>query len=85
MRDSGLVQVQTKPATASLNLPSASHALEMMREAFGAYRAVVADLSETEKSKAWNEVYECHRQFEGVDGFAAQFEFIIGVGSKASQ
>ena len=51
MRDSGLVQVQTKPATASLNLPSASHALEMMREAFGAYRAVVADLSDTEKSK----------------------------------
>ncbi len=83
MRDSGLVQVQTKPATASLNLPSASHALEMMREAFGAYRAVVADLSDTEKSKAWNEVYECLRQFEGVDGFRAQFEFIIGAGAKA--
>jgi len=44
---------------------------------------VVADLSDTEKSKAWNEVYECLRQFEGVDGFRAQFEFIIGAGAKA--
>lgn len=83
MRDSGLVQVATKPATASLNLPSAAHALEMMQEAFGAYRAVVADLSNTEKSKAWNEVYECLRQFEGVDGFRAEFEFVIGAGAKA--
>jgi SAM-dependent methyltransferase len=84
MRDSGLVQIQTKLVTASLNLPNASHALEMMREAFGAYRAVVADLSDTEKSKAWNEVYECLKQFEGVDGFRAQFEFIIGAGAKAA-
>ena len=84
MRDSGLVQIQTKLVTASLNLPSASHALEMMREAFGAYRAVVADLSDSEKSKAWNEVYECLKQFEGADGFRAQFEFIIGAGAKAA-
>jgi ubiquinone/menaquinone biosynthesis C-methylase UbiE len=84
MRDSGLVQIQTKLVTASLNLPSASRALEMMREAFGAYRAVVADLSDAEKLKAWNEVYECHKQFEGVDGFRAQFEFIIGAGAKAA-
>jgi SAM-dependent methyltransferase len=84
MRDSGLVQIQTKLVTASLNLPSASHALEMMREAFGAYRAVVADLSDTEKSKVWNEVYECLKQFENADGFRAQFEFIIGAGAKAA-
>jgi len=83
MRDSGLVQVETKLVTASLNLPSASHALEMMREAFGAHRAVVADLSDAEKSKAWNEVYECLRQFERVEGFGRDFELIIGVGAKA--
>jgi hypothetical protein len=55
----------------------------MMREAFGAHRAVVADLSDAEKSKAWNEVYECLRQFERVEGFGADFELIIGVGAKA--
>jgi hypothetical protein len=51
MRDSELIQVQTKLVMASLSLPSVSHALEMMRKAFGAYRAVVADLSDTEKIK----------------------------------
>ena len=81
MQDSGLTYVQTKHVTALLNLPNASHALEMMQEAFGAYRAVVADLSDAEKSKAWNEVYECLKQFEGVGGFRAEFEFIIGAGS----
>ena len=84
MRDSELIQVQTKLVKASLNLPSASHALEMMREAFGAYRAVVADFSDAEKSKAWNEVYECLKQFESADGFGAQFEFVIGAGAKAA-
>jgi ubiquinone/menaquinone biosynthesis C-methylase UbiE len=83
IRESGLAHVQTKHVTASLNLPNASHALEMMREAFVAYRAVVTDLSDVEKSKAWNEVYACLKQFEGVGGFAAQFEFVIGVGAKA--
>jgi ubiquinone/menaquinone biosynthesis C-methylase UbiE len=84
MQDSGLSHVQTRHVTASLNLPSASHALEMMQEAFGAYRAVVADLSDKEKSRAWNAVYECLKQFEGIDGFGAQFEFIIGAGAKAA-
>jgi ubiquinone/menaquinone biosynthesis C-methylase UbiE len=84
MKDSGLVHVQTKPVTAWLSLPNASQALEMMQEAFGAYRAVVADLSDAEKSRAWGAVYECLKQFEGVDGFKTQFEFLIGLGSKRS-
>ena len=69
--------------TASLSLPTASDALEMMQEAFGAYRAVVADLSDAEKSKAWDDVYECLRQFEAADGFKTEFEFIVGSASKA--
>lgn len=43
MRDSGLVDVQTKRVRALLDLPNAIHALQMMQEAFGAYRAVVAE------------------------------------------
>lgn len=83
MLDSGLAHVQTKQVTASLDLPNASHALEMMQEAFGAYRAVVVDLSDAEKSRAWAQVHECLKQFEGVDGFQALFEFVIGSGAKA--
>jgi len=83
MRESGLAHVQTRHVAASLNLPNASHALEMMREGFGAYRAVVANLGDAEKSKAWNEVYECLTRFESAGGFATQFDFIVGVGAKS--
>lgn len=82
MKDGGLVDVKTKTVRASLRLPSASAGLEMMQQAFGAYRAVVADVSDAERSKAWGEVYECIRQFEIGGGFETEFEFIIGSGAK---
>jgi ubiquinone/menaquinone biosynthesis C-methylase UbiE len=84
MRDSGLADVKTQIVRATLRLPSAADALEMMQQAFGAYRAVVAGLSEADKSKAWNEVHECLKQFEVGDGFETEFEFIIGSGAKPS-
>jgi ubiquinone/menaquinone biosynthesis C-methylase UbiE len=82
MREAGLVDVTTTIVRASLRLPSASDALEMMQQAFGAYRAVVADLSDGERSAAWSEVHECLKQFDTGDGFATAFEFIIGSGAK---
>ncbi len=53
----------------------------MMQQAFGAYRAVVADLSDAEKSRAWGEVYECLTRFETGRGFETELEFIIGAGA----
>jgi hypothetical protein len=64
MKDRGLTDVETRTVRALLSLPNASDALQLMQEAAGAYRAVVADLSEAEKSKAWSEVHECLKQFE---------------------
>ena len=80
MDESGLTNVTTKTVRALLKLPSTLQALEMMQQAFGAYRAVVADLGEAERSKAWLEVHECLKQFENNDGFKTEFEFIIGTG-----
>jgi ubiquinone/menaquinone biosynthesis C-methylase UbiE len=84
LKESGLGQVETKTMRALLGLPNASDALEMMQQAFGAYRAVVADLSEAEKSQAWADVYQRLKEFEADDGFSAEFEFIIGSGAKPS-
>lgn len=81
-KDSGLADVKTKTVRAPLTLPSASAALEMMQQAFGAYSAVVADLTDVEKSKAWGEVYECLKQFEASGGFETTFELIIAAGAK---
>ena len=82
LNKSGLTNVNTKTVRALLKLPSTSQALEMMQQAFGAYRAVVADLGEAERSKAWLEVHECLKQFESDDGFKTEFEFIIGSGAR---
>jgi ubiquinone/menaquinone biosynthesis C-methylase UbiE len=84
MTESGLVDVQTKTIRAPLRLPSVSTALEMMQQAFGAYRAVVADIGDEERSKAWAEVYDCLKQFGKSTGFEAEFEFVIGSGAKSS-
>jgi SAM-dependent methyltransferase len=84
LRDSGLIDVRTRVVRAPLRLESSSIALEMMQEAFGAFRAVVSDLSEAAKAHAWAEVADCIRQFETRSGFEAHLEFIIGSGAKSS-
>jgi hypothetical protein len=82
LKESGLVDLQTKIMRASLSLPSVSTALAMMQQAFGAFRAVVADIGDAERSKAWEEVHECLKQFETNRGsFETEFEFIIGAGA----
>jgi hypothetical protein len=84
MKDNGLGDVRTRTVRAPLVLPSASDALQLMQEAAGAYRAVVASLSEADRSKAWGEVNECLRQFEVSDGFQTEVELIIGSGARPS-
>jgi ubiquinone/menaquinone biosynthesis C-methylase UbiE len=84
MKDSGLEDVRMRTVRTPLVLPSASDALQLMREAAGAYRAVVADLSDAEKSNAWNEVYESLKQFEVGSGFETELELIIGSGARPS-
>ena len=82
LSDSGLADVEAKVVRASLRLASAAEALEMMQQAFGAYRAVVADLDSEARAAAWSEAGECLRQFEGQEGFHAELEFMIGSGAK---
>ena len=64
----------------SLQMPSAARTLEMMQEAFGAYRAVVSDCSEAVRSAAWAEVAEMLKDFEFDTGFEAPAEVGYGGG-----
>jgi hypothetical protein len=81
LKDGGFKDVQTAIVRAPLKLPSAGDAFEMMQQAFGAYRAVVAGLTDAQQSEAWSDVRACLNQFEGDDGFETEFEFIIGSGA----
>jgi hypothetical protein len=77
----GFADVRSKVVRAPLRLASADDALVMMQEAFGAYRAVIAELSEGARAAAWADVEACLGQFESENGFETQFEFIIGSGA----
>jgi hypothetical protein len=84
LRNSGLIDVKTRVVRGRLRLGNTSEALQMMQEAFGAYRAIVRDLSEAARADAWAEVSDCIRQFETGSGFEAQAEFLIGSAAKPS-
>lgn len=83
MTESALEDARSEVVRAAITLPSASEALQLLQEAGGAYRAVVAGLNDVEKAKAWSEVYQCLRQFESDGGFTAELELLIGTGAKS--
>jgi SAM-dependent methyltransferase len=82
LADSGLADVQARAARASLRVASAAEALVMMQEAFGAYRAIIADLDAETRAAAWAEVGECLQRFEDHEGFRAEVELILGSGTR---
>jgi SAM-dependent methyltransferase len=82
MKDGGLGEVETKIVRVPVALSSASDAVQLLQEAAGAYRAVVADLGDAAKSRAWNEVHELLKQFESARGLETELEVIIGSGAR---
>jgi hypothetical protein len=84
LADSGLTDVKASVVRAPLRLSSAAEALEMMQRAFGAYRAVVADLDPEARAAAWSEVGKCLRQFEDHEGFHIEVELMLGSAVRAA-
>ena len=82
--DSGFVGVEQRTLTLRLRMPSATQALAMMQEAFGAYRAVVSDRPEAVRVAAWAEVAETLKTFETPTGFIAPAEVLVAAGVKPS-
>ena len=82
-KENGLEDVQTKITSAPLRAANVDDALAMMQQAFGAYRAVIADLGKDEQEKAWSDVRDCLSQFDGDGGYEAGLEVIIASGRRA--
>lgn len=82
LTESGFVSVEQRTLGLPLRMPSAMHALEMMQEAFGAYRAVVSDCSAAVRTAAWTEVAETLKSFETSTGFEAPAEVLVAAGVK---
>jgi ubiquinone/menaquinone biosynthesis C-methylase UbiE len=80
----GFVDIKMTSVQAPFHLASADDALTFLQQAAGAYRAVIADLSDDAKADAWAEVRDCLGQFEDATGFNTEHQFIIGSGAKPS-
>lgn len=79
---SGFQSIMQRDVDVPLRLPSAADALTMMKEAFGAYRAVLAECPEDVQVAAWAEVAEALRSFENSEGFVAPAEVAVAAGTK---
>ena len=82
--DSGFAGVEQRTLALPLRMPSATQALAMMQEAFGAYRAVVSDRPEAVRVAAWTEVAETLKTFEIPTGFVAPAEVLVAAAVKPS-
>ena len=80
--DSGFVDVARRTVSVPLRMGSAGHAIAMMQEAFGAYRAVVSDQPDGVRAAAWAEVGDTLRTFETDAGFIAPAEVVVAVGAQ---
>ena len=80
--DCGYVCVEQRTLAIPLRMASAARALEMMREAFGAYRAVLSDVTEDVRIAAWAEVAKTLETFEMATGFEAPMKVLVAAATK---
>jgi SAM-dependent methyltransferase len=80
----GFDNVETEVVRVPLNLPSVADAVTMMQEAFGAFRAVLADLDESGRARAWTEIGICLQRFEAQSGLSTELEMLITSGEKST-
>lgn len=80
--DSGFVGVEQRPVEVTLRMSSAAETLTMMKEAFGAYRAVIGDCTQAVQAAAWVEVAETLKTFEAPTGFVAPTEVLVAAAVK---
>ncbi|MGH7769323.1 MAG: class I SAM-dependent methyltransferase, partial [Candidatus Binatia bacterium] len=84
LADSGFAGIEQRAFSLPLRMSSATQALAMMQEAFGAYRAVVSDSPESVRVAAWAEVGARLKTFETATGFVAPAEVLVAAGVKSA-
>ena len=73
------VDAEDEPDAESL---SAADAIRSMRNSAGDLRELMSRLNDADRERAWAEIAQQLRQFEGPNGFEAPGEVLIGVGTK---
>jgi ubiquinone/menaquinone biosynthesis C-methylase UbiE len=77
----GYIDTRIEQVVVRLSIASVAEALIMMQEAFGAYRAVLADLDDKERDVAWAEIRNCIEQFSDQGGVSSDMTFLLASGT----
>jgi SAM-dependent methyltransferase len=78
----GFLNVSVQALPIQRRFPSAADAIRRMRNGAGDMRELMSRLNETERERAWIEIEEQLREFEGPNGLELPGEVLIGVGTK---
>jgi ubiquinone/menaquinone biosynthesis C-methylase UbiE len=76
------LNVSVRAVPIQRRLPSAVAAVENMRKGAGDTRELMNRLNETDRERAWAEIAERFKRFEGPNGFEIPGEVLVGVGMK---
>jgi cyclopropane fatty-acyl-phospholipid synthase-like methyltransferase len=80
---SGFFDMEIRRIPAPLRMTSAAECVEFERESFGALHQMLADLNETEREEAWDEIERELSQFETSGGFEGPCELIVAAGTRS--
>ena len=78
----GFLNVSAHAVPIQRRLPSAAAAVENMRKGAGDTRELMNRLNEADQERAWAEIAEQFKRFEGPNGFEIPGEVLVGVGMK---
>ena len=81
-RRTGFLNVSVHTIPIQRRFPSAADDIRRMRNGAGDMRELMNRLNETERERAWVEIEEQLRRFEGATGLEVPGEVLIGVGTK---
>ena len=81
-RRTGFLNVSVHTVPVQRRFPSAADDIRRMRNGAGDMRELMKRLNETERERAWVEIEEQLRRFEGPNGLEVPGEVLIGVGTK---
>ena len=81
-REAGFQNVSVHAAPITRRFPSAAAAVGNMKKAAGDLKELMTQLNEADQERAWTEIAEQFKQFEGPNALEIPGEVLIGVGTK---
>jgi len=81
-RQAGFADPEVRAVPVPLRMASSAEYVRVAREAFGAFNAMMANLSPRERESVWNEVEDSMRCFESPGRFEVPGECLVGAATK---